>query len=126
MSALGHVFDILKVMSLPQLLLAFLACIGYTVAQGGMLDTRGRQRAGLTALVATVAFTLLASDWMASIMLVAFAVAGLGVFVALAWLLSVWVAPADAGTVDADLTQPADVDAGFALSRATRNRAQSA
>ena len=88
MSELGHVFDSLKAMSLLQLLLAFIACTGYVLAQGGLVGARGRRASGVVAAMAAVAFTILASDWMAATMLVAFAVAGLGVFVAAAWLLS--------------------------------------
>lgn len=134
MSVLGHVFDNLKAISLLQLLLAFLACIGYAVAQGGLLGSRGRQRAGLMALVAAAAFTLLASDWMAATMLVIFAVAGMGVFVALAWVLSRWVAGASTPAVsdiefgstetEIDLLLPAD--RAFAPSRAPLGRTQSA
>ena len=131
MSVLGQVLNGLKGMSLLQLLLAFLACIGYAVAQGGLLGPRTRPWAGLAAFAAAVAFTLLSDDWMAATMLVAFAVAGLGVFVAMAWLLSLWVAPvngavAAADVADAENNLPRPDDAGFAPARAARSQAQSA
>jgi len=59
MSVLGHVFDTLAAMSLLQLLLAFMGCMGYALAQGGLLASGGRQLAGATAVGAAVAFTLL-------------------------------------------------------------------
>lgn len=134
MSVLGHVFDSLKAMSLLQLLLAFLACIGYAGAQGGLLGSRGRQWAGLTALVAAAAFTVLAADWMAATMLVAFAVAGLGVFVALAWVLSRWVTlagrsaggAAEAGSAEVEGDLPLPADRGTVPSRGVIVQTQSA
>lgn len=86
MSVLGDVFDILKTMSLLQLLLAFIACIGYTLAQGSLLTLRGRAATATISVGATLAFVLLGSSWTQSTVLVAFAVAGLGVFVAIAWV----------------------------------------
>ena len=138
MSVLGHVFDSLAAMSLLQLLLAFMGCMGYALAQGGLLAPRGRQFAGTTALVAAAAFTMLANDWTAAIMLVVFGVAGLGLFVAAAWVLSRSVPSAGRTTVsdttfapsgtdserDLDLSRPAD--SGFAPPRPRRRRVQSA
>ena len=143
MSVLGHVFDTLATMSLVQLLLAFLGCMGYALAQGGLLAPRGRHWAGASALAAAAAFTLLANDWTAGIMLVAFAVAGLGLFVAAAWVLSrsVVAAGRTAATdvafaadhtftdteADQDLSRPAD--SGYASPRPPRpprRRVQSA
>ena len=85
MSVLADVFDILRTLSLLQLLLAFIACIGYTLAQGSLLNLRGRAAAATISVVATLAFVLLGSSWAQNTVLVAFAVAGLGVFVAIAW-----------------------------------------
>ena len=45
MSVLGDVFGSLKSMSQVQLLLAFIACIGYAFAQGSLLPGRGRRLA---------------------------------------------------------------------------------
>ncbi len=135
MSVLGHVFDTLAAMTLLQLLLAFTGCMGYALAQGGLLALRGRQLAGAAAAAAAAAFTMLASDWMAGVMLVAFAVAGLGLFVAAAWLLSRSVlASGDGAEIDTeadteagrdlDLSRPAD--SSFVPPRARRRRVQSA
>jgi hypothetical protein len=86
MTELGDVFDSLKGMGLVQLLLAFLACIGYTLAQGGLLAPRGRGVALSTALVAVGGFVVSSGAWMHSAVLVAFALSALGVFTATAWL----------------------------------------
>ena len=88
MSVLGAVFDSLKAMSLLQLLLAFLACIGYAVAQGRLVGPRGRRVAWAVAVLGSIGFVLESGERMYAAMLLAFAIAGLGVFVAMAWLTS--------------------------------------
>ena len=86
MTVIGDVFDSLKTMSQWQLLLAFAAGIGYTLAQGRLLATRTRILAALVATVSALAFVALSAAWTQSAMLVAFSVAGLGAFVAIAWV----------------------------------------
>ena len=86
MSVLGEVFFGLEVMSLTQLLFAFIACTAYQLAQGWLVNVRGRRIAWVTAAAAAAGFTLQASEWMHAAMLIAFGVAGMGVFT-----LAVWV-----------------------------------
>jgi hypothetical protein len=86
MSVLGDVFDSLKTTSLPELLFAFVACTGYMLAQGRLLAGRARALSAGVSLLATVGFVLVSATWAHSTMLVAFAMAGLGAFVALAWM----------------------------------------
>jgi hypothetical protein len=88
MSVLGNVFDSLKAMSLLQLLLAFIACTGYALVQGHLLAPRGRRNAGIAAALAAAGFVFESREWTYAAMLLTFAVAGLGVFVALVWLTS--------------------------------------
>ena len=88
MSVLGGVFDSLQAMSLLQLLLAFIACGGYALAQGRLVGPRARRSAALLAALAAAGFGFESSEWAQATMLLAFAVAGLGVFAALAWLTS--------------------------------------
>lgn len=88
MSVLGDVFGSLNSMSEPQLLLAFVACIGYAFAQGGLLPSRGRRIAAGAALIAAAGFAFASADWTRAIMLLGFALVGMGSFVALAWLIS--------------------------------------
>jgi hypothetical protein len=87
MSVLEGVFESLTTMSHWQLLLAFIACIGYGLAQGGLLGPRGRHRATGASLFGAIGFILLSADWMQAAMLVAIAVAGLGSFTAAVWLV---------------------------------------
>jgi hypothetical protein len=87
MTELDDVFDSLNSMSLLQLFMAFVACTAYTLAQGGLVASRSRAIATATALVAALAFILLGNAWARSAVLVAVAVAGIGAFVAMAWLL---------------------------------------
>lgn len=88
MSVLGDVFGSLKSMSQVQLLLAFIACIGYAFAQGSLLPGRGRRLAGISAALAAFGFALESADWTYATMLLGFAVAGLGSFIALVWITS--------------------------------------
>jgi hypothetical protein len=88
MSVLGDVFESLRAMSLIQLLLAFIACTGYALAQGGLVNTRARQVASGIAVLSAIGFAFQSSEWMYAAMLLAFAIAGMGVFVMLAWMIS--------------------------------------
>ena len=101
MTELDAVFDSLNSMSQVQLLMAFVACIGYTLAQGGLVASRSRGVATLSAMVAAFGFVVLSNTWAHSAVLVAVAVAGIGAFVAIAWLLGLVFAPAPAPVVSA-------------------------
>lgn len=89
MSVIGDVFDSLRSMSLLQLLLAFVACIGYSLAQGALVSSpRVRGFAGAVAFVGAVGYAILGTEWMHAAMLVAFAFAGMGLFVSIVWVTS--------------------------------------
>jgi hypothetical protein len=88
MSVIGEVFGSLRTMSQFQLLLAFMACTGYALAQGALVSAKARRVAAATALMAVAGFAFESSQWMYAAMLATFAIAGLGVFVATAWLTS--------------------------------------
>jgi hypothetical protein len=89
MSVIGDVFDSLRAMSLLQLLLAFVACIGYSLAQGALVSSpRVRGFAGAAAFVGAVGYAILGTEWMHAAMLVAFAFAGMGLFVSIVWITS--------------------------------------
>jgi len=88
MSVLGDVFGSLDSMSQVQLLLAFIACIGYAFAQGNLLPSRGRRIAWGAAALSAAGFAFVSADWTQATMLLGFAVAGMGSFVALVWLTS--------------------------------------
>lgn len=78
----------LNKLSLLQMVLAwaFVAC--YALALGGMLEARGKRRAAGLAALAAVAFCALGDHWVHGVLLVMFAVAGMGLFVAAAWVLA--------------------------------------
>lgn len=88
MSVLDEVLGSLRAMSQLQLLLAFVACSAYALAQGGLVGRRGRRIAWALTLLSVVAFAFESTEWMYAAMLTAFGIAGLGLFVAIAWLVS--------------------------------------
>jgi hypothetical protein len=88
MSVLGDVFGSLESMSLVQLLLAFIACIGYAFAQGSLLPWKYRRIAWAAAVLAAAGFAFESADWTRAAMLLGFAIAGMGSFIALVWLTS--------------------------------------
>ena len=88
MSVLGDVISSLRAMNQWQLLLAFVACTAYALAQGGLVSAKGRRIAWSTAGLAVVGFVFESAEWMYAAMLTTFAIAGLGLFVASAWLIS--------------------------------------
>ena len=83
----------LERMSFMQLLLLFGIVTGYVVAVGGLFGTATRLRAAAAALLQVVAFAVLTDPWVHGALLVAFVVAGLGVFVAFSWLLARLLGP---------------------------------
>ena len=88
MTVLGDVFGSLRSMTQLQLLLAFIACIGYAFAQGSLLPARGRRFAWGAAALSAAGFAFVSANWTHAMMLLGFAVAGMGSFVALVWLTS--------------------------------------
>ena len=74
MSVLDDVLESLRLMSQLQLLLAFVACIGYLLAQGGLLGRRGRRGARAGAFRGAAGFVGLGADWLRAAMVVALAV----------------------------------------------------
>ncbi len=78
----------LNKLSLLQMVFAwtFVAC--YALALGGMFEARGSRRAAGAALLAAGLFCALGDNWVHGALLVMFAVAGMGLFVAAAWALA--------------------------------------
>jgi hypothetical protein len=109
-TVLDDVFGSLAAMSLLQLLLAFVACTGYTLAQGRLIAPRARRIASATTAMAALAFVLLGGAWARSTMLIAFAIAGLGAFIAIVWLSGrlLGLAPAQAQAVQAADSGPGE------------------
>ena len=88
MEMLREVFDSLDSTNQVQLLLAFIACTAYVFAQGSLLPARARRLAWLASAAGAAGFAIESPDWTLGTMLVGFAIAGLGSFVALVWLTS--------------------------------------
>lgn len=86
--AMDGILLTLKNLSFVQMVCAwfFVAC--YALALGGMLGAKGRLRAGLSAAIASVVFASFSDHWVHGALLVMFAIAGMGLFVALAWTLA--------------------------------------
>ncbi|HKW85165.1 MAG TPA: hypothetical protein VJN68_15565 [Burkholderiaceae bacterium] len=75
-------------MTLLHLLLAFLACIGYMLAEGQLAPARMRLYGGAVAVVSAGWFVVDSPQWTAGAMLVAFAIGIVGLFSASVWVLS--------------------------------------
>lgn len=75
-------------MSLVQLLLGLVACTSYALAQGSIVGGRTRVIACGTAFSAALGFASEAPEWTYGVMLIAFAVTGLGLFVVVVCWLS--------------------------------------
>lgn len=88
MSVASELHTSLRTMGFVQLLLAivFLAC--YSIACSTLFETRGRARAGLVALLAAAGFIAFTQPWVHGALLLAGAVAGMGLFSISVWVLS--------------------------------------
>ena len=86
--AMDGIFLTLNTLSFAQMVLAWLFVACYALALGGMLGTTGSMRAGLTAALSGVLFAVFSDQWVHGALLVLFAVAGMGLFVAAAWALA--------------------------------------
>lgn len=74
-------------MGVVQYLLAVTFLICYALVLGNFLGTDARLGVGLAGLVAAVGFSLLCDYWVHGILLTAFVVVGMGLFIGAAWLL---------------------------------------
>jgi O-antigen/teichoic acid export membrane protein len=88
MSVASELHTSLRSMGFMQLLLAIVFLTAYSIACSTLFGGRGRARASVVALLAAVAFTALTTPWVHGVLMVTGAVAGLGVFAALAWVSS--------------------------------------
>ncbi len=77
----------LEQMKPEQYVLAFVFLGSYAFALGEFIGTRGRWIAAGTALGAAGAFAWLTEPWELGVMVVAFALVGMGLFAGAAWLL---------------------------------------
>jgi hypothetical protein len=86
--------DSLERMTVMQLALLFTFLTSYVLALGRMLGSVWRRRAAVLALVSAVGFAAFTDPWVHGALLMVFVVAGLGLFVTLAWLLARLLSPA--------------------------------
>ena len=84
---LHSVFGSLQSMTSIQLLCGFLTCMCYAALQGSLLDGTLRRAAASMCVLSASGFVLAGDNWVFGFMLLAFAVAGMGLFAALVWLL---------------------------------------
>ncbi len=103
MSELNHS---LQTMGVLQYLFAvtFLCC--YALALGGFLGPAARGGLAMAGFGSAAGFVVMADAWVHGVLLMAFAVAGIGLFIGLAWLLKAVVLSAqgvDEDTVIADV-----------------------
>lgn len=88
MAMLHDVFDSLRAMTLLHLLLAFVAFIGYMLAEGRLVPPRVRLYAGLVAAASAACFVIESPQWTSGAILVALAIGAVGLFTAIVWGLS--------------------------------------
>lgn len=87
MTMLQSVFGSLQSMTSAQLLFGFVTCMCYAGLQGSLLIGRIRWTAASIGLSTAFGFVVAGPNWVYSVMLLAFAVAGLGLFAGVVWLL---------------------------------------
>ena len=108
----------LERMSFVQLLLLFAFVTSYVLALGGLLGTPARRRTAVLALGLAVAFSAPTDPWVHGALLMAFVVAGLGLFVVLTWLLARLFGPRAELQTEAVTTEPATSQAALLAPRA--------
>jgi hypothetical protein len=77
----------LDAMNPPQYVLAYVFLGGYAFSLGEFIGPRARRMAVAVTVAAALAFAALCDPWEYGVMVVAFALAGMGLFVAAAWTL---------------------------------------
>ena len=88
MTMFNDVAESLRAMTSLHLLLAFMAFIGYMVAEGQLAPARMRLYSGFIAAASALWFVIDSSQWTAGAMLIALAVGAMGLFTATVWVLS--------------------------------------
>jgi hypothetical protein len=119
MTEMGDLSITLNDMGFVQLVLAFAFLISYALAIGGMFGALGRRRAAAAAFAAAIAFAAMTTPWVNGALLVVFAIAGVGLFITLAWALSLLFgaarAPGASVAEAPDVAEFAEITAAAAL-----------
>jgi hypothetical protein len=123
MSVASELHLTLRSMGFVQLLIAIVFLAAYSVACSTLFASRGRGRAAAVALLTAMAFTALTQPWVHGALMVAGAVAGLGLFSALGWILSTALRQPQTGTAVADEVASEDALAPEAAAPAVAPRA---
>lgn len=84
----------LESMGVVQYLFAVAFLICYALAIGGFLGPGARNGVALVGLVSAVGFSFFTTPWVHGVLLTAFAVIGIGLFLGVAWLLKLLFASA--------------------------------
>jgi len=111
MSVASELHLTLKSMGFMQLLVAIVFLGAYSVACSTLFGSRGRTRAAGLALLSAVAFTALTQPWVHGALMVAGAIAGLGLFSAVGWVLSAALHQPKAATAAAEEAAPENMAA---------------
>jgi hypothetical protein len=104
----GSLQDSLAAMGFIELGLALTALSCYALAFSGALRLKIRGSAACAAFVAAGAFAALTNPWVHGVILIAIGVAGMGVFVAIVWGLSVALGLGNRGSREALPIVPAE------------------
>jgi hypothetical protein len=123
MSVASELHLTLRSMGFMQLLIAIVFLAAYSIACSTLFASRGRARAAAVALLTAMAFTALTQPWVHGALMVAGAVAGLGLFSALGWILSTALRQPQTGTAVADEVASEDALAPEAAAAAVAPRA---
>lgn len=91
---MGELNKTLHQLTLAQYLLAVVFLLGYGIALGSMFGSTTRLRALLLALLAAAGFAGLTQPWEHGVLLILCAIAGVGLFIAVAWVFSLVTASA--------------------------------
>lgn len=114
MSELNHTLDQLGWF---QMLLALGFVASYAMALTPFAGSPGQGRSAVAAMLCAAGFTALTHPWVHGVLLVLMAVAGMAVFIGVAWALSQLAAPRGASG-EAEASQPAAAPAEPAAPRA--------
>jgi uncharacterized membrane protein YedE/YeeE len=114
---MNAVSDSLHAMGVEQYLLAFLFLASYSLALSEFSGTRGRACAALFALTAGVAFAALTDPWFHGVMVIAFALVGMGVFAGISWALWTFLDRPARAAVAAAVQQPEVIEEPAATER---------
>ena len=88
MNGFNDLQSTLQGMGFRQLLPAFTACIAYAVAQGRIAGPAARRWAWGVVVLSAAVFSAMCKRWEHGAVLSAFALAGMGLFTGLVWLIS--------------------------------------